>query len=437
VTRRLIASYLAVTVVVLAALEVPLAIVNARTERQDLTAKVERDAFALASLSEDLLQAGRSSPSLQRVADSYLARTGGRVVIVDRSGTSIVDSRPTFAGERQFASRPEIAAALRGETVTGIRPSETLGTRLLYVAVPVASSGVVHGAVRITYPTSTLDRRVNRYRLVLVAIAAIVLAAAAVVGVLLARSIAGPLRRVQATAARVGRGDLAARAPEDDGPPDVRQLAAELNRTTASLASMIHSQEQFVADASHELRTPLQALRLRLEIGETERAVDEVERLARLVDDLLALARADTSGGGADELDLSAVAAERAAQWSPLAAEHGLTLATSGRGGRVRAGRARVEQVLDNLLANAIEAAPAGSTVTIRVDAPELHVVDAGPGLSPEQRARAFDRFWTSGKAGGSGLGLSIAKRLVELDGGTIELHPADGGGVDAAVRYA
>lgn len=435
-TRRLLASYLALTVVVLAALEVPLALVNARNERQDLTAKVERDAFAFASLAEDVLQAGGTSPALRRATIAYLADTGGRVVIVDRAGRSIADSRPTFSGERRFGSRPEIMAALRGETVTGIRPSETLHTRLLYVAVPVASSGVVHGAVRITYPTSTLDRRVTRYRLVLAAVAAIVLAAAALVGVLLARSIAGPLRRVQETAARVGRGDLAARASETAGPSDVRQLAAEVNRTTASLATMIRSQEQFVADASHELRTPLQALRLRVENSDTEGAVAEVERLAHIVDDLLRLARADTSGGGADDLDLSAVAAGRVRQWAPLAAEQELTLVVEGPGGRVRAGRARVAQVLDNLLANAIEAAPAGSTVTIRVDGPELHVVDAGPGLTEEERERAFDRFWTSGKQTGSGLGLSIARRLVELDGGTIELRAAEAGGVDAAVRY-
>jgi signal transduction histidine kinase len=435
VTRRLLASYLALTVVVLVALEVPLAIVNARSERQDLTAKVERDAFALASLAEDVLQAGRTSPALQRTAAVYLAETGGRVVIVNRAGTSIADSRPTFAGERQFATRPEFAAALRGRVATGIRPSETLHTNLLYVAVPVASSGAVFGVVRITYPTSTLDHRVNRYRLVLLAVAAIVLAAAALVGVVLARSIVGPLRRIQEVAARVGEGDLAARAPEDDGPPDVRELAAELNRTTASLASLLHSQEQFVADASHELRTPLTALRLRLENGDTDGALGEVGRLAALVDDLLALARADSSGGGATELDLAALAAERAQQWSAYAAEQDARVVASGRG-TARAGAARVAEVLDNLLANALDASPPGGTVSIRVEGSTLHVIDEGPGLSGDERARAFDRFWTSGKKGGSGLGLAIAKRLVELDGGTIELRPAAGGGTDAVVAY-
>ena len=435
-TRRLLASYLALTLVVLVALEVPLASVTSRNERQDLTAKVERDAFAVASLAEDVLQAGRTSPVLQRTVETYRRDTGGRVVIVNRSGISIADSKPTFPGERRFASRPEVAAALRGRIATGIRPSETLGTRLVYVAVPVASAGAVFGAVRITYPTSTLDHRVNRYRLVLLAVALVVLAAATVVGVLLARSITGPLRRVQEVAARVGGGDLAARAPESEGPPDVRRLAAELNRTTANLAALLGSQEQFVADASHELRTPLTALRLRLENDDTAGAVREVERLAAIVDDLLALARADSAGGGATDVDLAAIASERAEQWSALAAEQGLQLEASGDGARVWASAARVAEILDNLLANAIDASPHGGTVTIRAEGSEVHVVDQGKGLSPEDRERAFDRFWTSGKRAGSGLGLSIARRLAELDGGTVELRAAPGGGIDAVVRY-
>jgi signal transduction histidine kinase len=436
VTARLLAGYLALTVVVLLALEVPLAIVNARNERQDLTAKVERDAFAAASLSEDVLQLGRTSPALQQTAVAYRRDTGGRMVIVNRKGTSIADSKPTFPGERRFGSRPEVAAALRGHTVTGIRYSHDLHTNLLYVAVPVASSGAVFGAVRITYPTSALDRRVNRYRLVLVAVAAIVLVAAALVGLILARSIARPLRRVQETAARVGRGDLTARAPEDEGPPDVQRLAAELNRTTANLAVLLGSQEQFVADASHELRTPLTALRLRLETDDVEGAVAEAERLARVVDDLLALARADSSGGGAAELDLRAVADERVRQWAPLAAEHGVGLVAEGRGATVWASAARATEVLDNLIANALDVSPRGATITIRAEGAELHVVDSGPGLSAEERVRAFDRFWTSGKQHGSGLGLSIARRLVELDGGSIELQPSPQGGIEAVVSY-
>ncbi len=436
-SRRLLASYLALTFVVLVALEVPLAIVNARNERQDLTAKVERDAFAAASLAEDALQSGRSAPELQKLALRYRRDTGGRLVIVDRRGQSVADSHPTTPNERSFTSRPEIKSALKGAVSTGIRPSETLHQNLLYVAVPVASSGSVFGAVRITYPTSTLDRRVRRYRLALLAVGLIVLAAAALVGELLSRSFTRPLHRLEAVSARIGGGDLAARASEGDGPPEIRRLAAELNRTTTKLAALLTSQEQFVADASHELRTPLTALRLRLENEDTRAALVEVERLARLVDELLALARADGAAGAAEDVSLDEVVKQRIELWEPLATEQGVRLVAAGEGGRVHAGRARVEEVLDNLLSNAIDASSQGATVTVEARAPELHVIDQGRGLSSEQRVRAFDRFWRASSAPGSGLGLAIARRLVELDGGTIELAEAASGGVDAVVRYA
>jgi signal transduction histidine kinase len=436
VTRRLLASYLALTLVVLLALEIPLAIVNAHNQRQDLTAKVERDAYAAASLAEDALQYGKQAPGLQVIATRYRRQTGGRLVIVNRRGISIADSRPTTPGERNFASRPEIAAALRGSVETGIRSSKTLGHGLLYVAVPVASSGAVFGAVRITYPTSTLDHRVARYRIALTAVGLVVLAAAAFIGGLLARSFSRPLERLESVAARVGSGDLAARASERDGPPEVRRLAGEFNRTTGKLATLLASQEQFVADASHELRTPLTALRLRLESDDAEAALVEVERLARLVDELLALARADSTSEPAQQLAVTAAVAQRVELWEPLAAERGVALTRSGEGDVVRAGPGRFGEVLDNLLSNAIDASPVGATVTVAVSGTEIHVVDEGPGLTAEQRERAFDRFWRASAKPGSGLGLAIARRLAETDGARVELAEARTGGIDAVVRY-
>jgi sensor histidine kinase regulating citrate/malate metabolism len=199
VSRRLLLGYLGLVVVVLAALEVPLGIQNARTERRDLEAKVERDATALASLAQDALRqpSRRRLQPLASVAYGYARHTGGRVVIVDRRGIAAVDTRPAGAGAESFASRPEFAAALRGRVAVGTRPSQTLHTDLLYVAVPVAAGGRVAGAVRITYPTSTVDARVRRYWLVLAAIAAIVLSVAALAGIRLAAFVARPLSRLE------------------------------------------------------------------------------------------------------------------------------------------------------------------------------------------------------------------------------------------------
>ena len=451
-TRRLLISYLSLAVVVLAMLEVPLGFINARGEQARLTAKVERDAVTIASLAESTIEGDAPTsnlPAIEALASRYTADTGARVVITDSKGIAVVDSAPPAPGRRSFATRPEFQAALRGDVATGTRHSSTLGYNLLYVAVPIASGGTVHGAVRITYPTSELDRRVRNYWLVLAGIAVIVLAAAALIGLSFARWIRRPLEGLEVAAAEAGAGDLSARAPVPDAPPELRRLALEFNDMVARVDGLVSVQKDFVADASHELRTPLTALRLRLEnlerhVGDSGRtsltaASAEVERLSGLVDELLALARADAGTAPAESVDLTEVASARIASWRPVAGDVVLTL-DAPAAVRARVGRDRVTQVIDNLVSNALRHAPGTSAVTVRVarkgHAVELCVADEGPGLSDEQKARAFDRFWRAGSGGGgSGLGLAIARRLVEVDGGTIELRDAAGGGLEAVVR--
>ena len=356
---------------------------------------------------------------------------------------SLASTRARVPGAENFAtaSRPEIRAALRGSVAYGTRYSQTLHTRLLYVAVPIASGGVVHGAVRITYPTSTVDSRIRRLWLLLGLVAAVVLAGAALIGFFTARFVTRPLRQLEQAAAAVGEGRLEARADAGDGPPEVRSLAAVFNETVATLERVLRSQQEFVADASHELRTPLTALRLRLENGDLDGGLHEVERLSEMVDGLLSLARADAAPTPAVSADAAAVVRERVAMWLPLADERGIALVAETNGSiAARATPERLAQVLDNLVANALDAAPRGTTVTVSAartpTGVELHVRDEGPGLSPEQRARAFDRFWRAGTAGGgSGLGLAIVRKLVEADGGEVELLDSPAGGVDAVVR--
>ena len=452
-TRRLLISYLSLAVVVLAMLEVPLGFVNARGERAQLTAKVERDAVTIASLAESTIEGDAPTsnlPAIKALGRRYAADTGARVVITDRRGISVVDSSSSTPGRRNFSTRPEFRAALRGDVATGTRHSSTLGYDLLYVAVPIASGGTVHGAARITYPTSELDRRVRNYWLALAGIAVVVLAAAALIGLSFARWIRRPLAGLEVAAAEAGAGDLSARAPVPEAPPELRRLALEFNDMVARVDGLVSVQKEFVADASHELRTPLTALRLRLEnlerhVGDggrasLEAAETEVARLSGLVDELLALARADAGTAPAEKVDLVAVATARIDAWLPTAGEVRLQLQASGAA-RARVGPDRAAQVLDNLLSNALRHAPGSSTITISVaQAPgelvELRVADEGPGMTAEQKARAFDRFWRAGSgSGGSGLGLAISRRLVEVDGGTIELRDATGGGLEAVVR--
>ena len=303
-TRRLLLGYLGVTLFVLLSLEVPLGVQNQRTEHHDLTAKVSHDAMVLAADAEDAVQTPtrKQLEALAAVASDYGRRTGARVVVVDRGGRALIDTSRRVRGTESFASRPEIAAALAGRYPRGVRASKTLRQRLLYVAVPIAAAGRVHGAVRITYPYSAVDSRILRYWLLLALIGGIVLAGAAVVGLGLSRFVTRPLLRLEATAAAVGEGNLEARAPEQDGPPEVRSLAAVFNETVAKLSRLLRSQGEFVADASHELRTPLTALRLRLESlpssQDRDAALREADRLRDLVDGLLAMARADAGSRG-------------------------------------------------------------------------------------------------------------------------------------------
>jgi signal transduction histidine kinase len=458
VTRRLFLSFLTITLIVLAALEIPLALSFEHRELQDLTGQTERDAFVVASFAEDELEEGLITPQLSAVARDYSRRTDGRVVIVDAKGTAVVDTDPPAPGERSFASRPEFEQALAGSVATGRRHSDTLDSDLVYVAVPVASGGHVRGAVRLTLSTSELTARVHRYWATLGLIALVSVAAVMLAGLAFARWVTSPLQRLQDSAVAFGGGDLGTRASIREGPPEVRALAATFNQMAERLEELVEAQDAFVADASHQLRTPLTALRLRLENvragidpDSVDAALDEVGRLSRVVDGLLALARADRRVGAFDDVDLRGVLLERQTIWQPLAAERGVEIVVEGPAVVARCDRDRLSQVVDNLLANAVDVSPVGSSVVLSsggVDGtPELHVRDHGPGLTAEERVHAFDRFWRAeraaaragtggaGSLGGSGLGLAIVAKLVKLDGGTVWLDEAPGGGIDAVVR--
>lgn len=452
-TRRLVATYLLLALVVLVALEVPLGIVNGRNQRRDLQVRVERDAVALAGLVEDRLQAGAApgDPALDGILDRYAPRAGARVVVVGRDGRLLADSDTTRELGRDFSTRPEIATALGGAVATGTRRSDTLGQTLLYVAVPVASGGRIFGAVRASVPTSRVDALTRRYWLVLTGIALVVLAVVALAGIWLARWVSRPLTDLRDATRAAEAGDLAVRADAASGPEEVREVARAFNDMVGRLDVLVGTQEQFVADASHQLRSPLTALRLRIENlrydadpateADLDGALEEVERLSRLVDGLLALARADRRAPERAVRDLGPILHARAEAWRPAAAESGVTLDVSAAPGlRCDLAEDALEQVLDNLLANALDVAPAGTAVTLAAArdgaAAEVTVTDAGPGMDAEAREHALDRFWRGrDDRRGSGLGLAIVKRLVEADGGTVRLEEAPGGGLRVVVR--
>ncbi len=327
----------------------------------------------------------------------------------------------------------------------------SLNTSLLYVAVPVASGGVVHGALRITLDASRVDGRIHRFWAGLAGIAVVITTVVGLAAWALARSVTRPIRHLQDNATRYASGDLATDGRPATGPPEIRDLNAAMNTMASRLTLLIDEQRSFVADASHQLRTPLTAMRLRLEnlqsrvpdsqVGELDSVIEETARLAALVDDLLQLARADEHAP-VEVVDLGAMVADRVEMWLAFVADRGISIDLQAPDGLVlaRAMPGAVEQVLDNLIDNAQTASPDHGAVRIElVPGMNEHVVsvsDDGPGLSDEDKVRAVHRFWRGdASTSGTGLGLAIATALVDGSGGSIQLTDAPGHGLRVVIR--
>ena len=444
-------SYVTLTAVILLVLEVPLGLVYARHEHDVGDAGVARDAAALASLVEEGVE-HPGGVSLATVADHYRTSGNGDVQIVDRHGAVLVAPAREAAAMAAPEVRSQLAAVLRGGP-GGVHLVPHQDD--LFAIEPIGSADSPSGAVVVASSDERVDHRVHTAWLALAALAAGVLAAVALLGLLVARSVTGPLTHLESAARRLGSGDLGARAPATAGPSEVRALSREFNGMAARLEDLVAAQRAFVADASHQLRSPLTALRLRLENvvaeiprgdADMEAMLAELDRLSRVVDGLLVLARSEGQRPERTAVDVAGVVADRCDAWSALADEAGVTLDAPSGGGAMTAWlvSGHLEQILDNLLANALEATPAGRSVKVSVrrdgDLIEVHVTDEGRGMGEQERRHAFDRFWRGSKSrpgAGSGLGLSIVRQLARISGAEVELREGPGGGVDAVVRMA
>lgn len=447
---RVLLAFVLMSAFVLALVELPLGLTYASRQQERLLTDIERDARVLASLIEEQVERGDSA-GIATTVGRYDERTGGRVVVTDGQGRSLLDSDATGAVNRDFSTRPEIATALGGGQSVGVRPSETLGDDLAYAAVPIASDGRVTGTVRISFETATLRQQVRDNWIRLGLLSVFVLAASAALGWIVATWVIRPISELRRATTELSSGDLHARSHLDHGPPELVALGATFNTMAERIEALVASQDAFVADASHQLRTPLTAMRIRLDnlddlvtehpddraaaTAEIDALGHEVERLSTLVEALLSLARAGGTSATLAPVDVADLVRDAALRWEPLATERGITLrpAVPDHAAAVAIVGA-VEQVLDNLIDNALEVAPAGTAIelTVRRDPSDvqLTVRDHGPGLDAVSRERALDRFWRAPGAGGngSGLGLAIVAELVRSSGGSIELLDADDG---------
>ena len=448
--RRFVIANVALVAVVLLLLEVPLAITFARRERDASTTSVTGDATSLAALSHEVIE-HPTQHDPQALATQFATRTGGAVVVIDEDGRVVASgAEPNDDGDAASAAYTPGARAALEAARTGRAASGRSGDDV-YAAAPVGTADDLRGAVLVIRSDDRTATRIDQFRIALVVLAVIVLLVAALVGDRLSRWAIAPLRRLDDRAAAFGRGDLSARADLGTGPPEVTELARTFDDMAERLEMLVGAQRQFVADASHQLRSPLTALQLRIEnidltdpdaASDIDAALDEVARLSRLIDGLLALARAERAPTTTVEVDAREALEARRAAWAALADERDVTIdVTAPRHVRVVVGEGHLEQILDNLIDNAIEASDGDGHVTLAAeqhgDRIEIHVRDNGRGMSAAERVHAFEPFW-QGRAGHepgvAGLGLSNVDRLARANGGRVRLDTSEANGVDVVV---
>ena len=338
------------------------------------------------------------------------------------------------------------------------------------------------GSVVVAASLDPIDATTRQLRLIDLGVSLVVLAVLAGVGAAIVRASLRPLVEIEQTARAIAAGDLTRRVPDRDPRTEVGRLGRALNTMLAQIEAAFGARaaseaaarrsedrmRRFVADASHELRTPLTTIRGFAELyrqgasrdpAELDRLMrrieDQAARMGLLVEDLLLLARLDQQRPlDRRPVDLLALAADAVHDAHAVANDRRIELVLGtgdgdgdGDGGQgsalvVLGDEQRLRQVLANLVDNALTHTPAGAPVEVRVGAAELdghpgaavEVVDHGPGLTPDQAERVFERFYRadparSQAAGGTGLGLSIVAALVAVHGGTVQVDSVPGRG--------
>ncbi len=439
--RRIVVTVLALIGALLVTTVIPLGVLATARETQSFQQDTLLSARALAAVAEEGMVDHRANPALA-LSLSQARRAGESIWVYYGSG-ELADG----TGGRA----PSGASARLAQMLQGARTAMWQSDDRLMVAVSlreVLGNGPT-GAVVVSRSVGELDEQVRVLWTWLAVVAAAGLLAGAGLAIGIARWVGRPLTALDLAAQRLGGGALDARSATGEGPPEVRRLAANFNTMAGRLELLVHGHRATMADVSHQLRTPLAALRLRLDLliqdadegtaAELADAQDEIARLSRLVDGLLAVARAENVVVEPVLVAIPEVIRDRAAAWRPVAEERGITLRTDCPAQLdATLGEGHLEQILDNLLANALDALDRGGEVRVSAQTSgagvRVSVADNGPGMSAERRESAFRRF-ASSTGGGAGLGLAIVHRLTTSNGGTAELSATPGGGLTVTLN--
>jgi two-component system, OmpR family, sensor histidine kinase ChvG len=350
-------------------------------------------------------------------------------------------------GADEGARYPEVAAAMQTTGPSAIVRVDAKQQLVVSVAVPIRRLTATVGVLLLSTQPGEIDKIEIAERWNIVRIALVAFVVATLLSLLLAGTIAGPLRRLSAAAEKVQNSSMSSRAeiPDfSDRTDEVGHLSKALRAMTGALYSRIEAIERFAADVAHELKNPLTSLRSAVETLPRAKQADrerlhaiiqhDVRRLDRLISDISNASRLDAelARRNAERIDVEKLIETMVSIQKDIAAERGVSIVLDKRSGRqapVTMGQdSRLAQVFANLIDNAASFSPKGGTVHVAVKTSEatitVTVTDEGPGIRGDI-TRIFQRFYTDRPDGEhfgdhSGLGLSISKQIVEAHGGTI-----------------
>lgn len=412
------------------------------------------------------LPAAPAALRLQQLAVWYARDTDTRVSILTGTGIVLADSHESAAIARNEADTVEVQAALSGREQHAVRIDPQSGVETLYVAAPVWQGDRPLGVVRLAAPLQEIRAPSQRLLRNLTIATVLALLAATLASIGLARYIVRPVRHLEAGATAVRGGDLAHTVPVETA-DELGSLARAFNQMTEQLSRLMEQQRLFIASASHELRTPLTNIKLRTEaiqsmdltgdpvgrryLAEIDR---EADRLGRMANVLLDLARLEsTHRAPPDEpVNIVPIMHDLARDVRVRMQNAGLSFSAhlSETLPPIRVWPQDLEEIVNNLLDNAVKYTPPGGSVRLETDSDytvcRIAVRDSGIGIAPEDIPHIFDRFFRvdkarSRKAGpgetgsGAGLGLAIVTTLVDRNQGRIAVH-SDAGGTAFVVEF-
>lgn len=392
--RRLVVSTIAIVLVVLTALAIPVGIVVYNSAEAELRGRLEEQLVAIASALADDFQSG-NEPDVERLESLVTPGDGLRIFSTDEG--VIIDEVP-----------PGI-----------VDP------------ISVRRSGPRSTTIELIADSAPLDDRFREQTYILLGLAAGAVLAAAGLAAVQARQLARPLERVAATAARFGDGDFSSSKLPTTQIPEIDRITNALRVSGARVDRMLATERHFTADATHQLRSGLTGISMRFEIlarHSSDEVVDEAlaglsqtEQLNKTIDELLAAAR-DSSTRERTTFELSTVVDDHVAEWSPRFAEARRSIAVTTREtSRVVGTKGLAGQVIDILIDNALR--HGRGSVSLVIEDTSVTVTDQGPGLSDAQVKSVFEG--PNDPSALHGRGLPLARRLAQVDGGSVDIAVA------------